>query len=446
MRPRHLIGLAVALLGSALAAQTELTPHEARAAAAKLLAAGHPRASADVTKVLIDRDPQDAEALILHAHAQRTLRSYKGAQKAARQGWRASDRPVEQYGAALAMAQALSSDGKKTRAQFWLRRAAHVAPNDSLRARAARDYNYLRTTNPWSVNLSFGINPSDNVNNAPRDNTIVLGGRVFEDPNAVPISGFEIQTDVTLRYTLKESVSRRTTVALRWAEGHVVFTDNDVPAGVSASDFAYRRIEGQLGFDFQNSREAPRRNLTFSLGRLWTGGDALADEIKVSYRQTNIKGPGRQFSWNGSLGYSNRKDNDLRSGITASLGADWARSTENGGRLMWNAGITRTDTDSAAYTHTKLDFGVTYALPQKVMGAHATLAARTQFRIYDDALYGPDARQDEGLTLSASLHFVDFDTYGFAPKITLEANETQSNVTRFETRNFGLKIGFQTVF
>ncbi len=54
-----------------------------------------------------------------------------------------------------------------------------------------------------------------------------------------------------------------------------------------------------------------------------------------------------------------------------------------------------------------------------------------QARAYDDPLYGPDARQDLRGTLSASLLFVDFDTYGFAPKLTLEATQTNSNITRF---------------
>ena len=224
--------LAAALLGCcALAgfAQTDLTPDEARNTAAGYLLGGHPQAAADITSVLIKRNAQDAPALILHAHANRTLRRYDAAQDAARRAWRATDRPVERYGAALAMAQALSSDGKKTRAQFWLRRAAQAAPDDGLKARAARDYQHLRRTNPWSINLSFGITPGNNVNNAPRDNTLELGSLVFTDPSAIPVSGFEVQSDVTLKYTFNSSQKTRNFLALGWAEGHVVFTDDTIP-------------------------------------------------------------------------------------------------------------------------------------------------------------------------------------------------------------------------
>lgn len=446
MRFLRLAGLAAALIGTVSAAQTDLTPQEARVAAAKLLAAGHPRAAADITTALIKRNPGDAEALIIQAHAQRTMRAHKAAQQAARAGWRASDRPVEKYGAALAMAQALSSDGKKTRAQLWLRRAAHVAPSEALVARAARDYQYLRTTNPWSVNFSFGINPGNNVNNAPRDNTVVLGGLVFVNESAVPISGFEVQTNATLRYTLSESVTRRKSFALRWLEGHVVFTDADVPAGVDEADFAYRRLEGEFAWDLQNSRDAPRRNIALTFGRLWTAGDPQADEIKLSYRDSRTLSDGTHFGWHTSLGYSHRKDNENRSGFTGILGANWAVTLANKGVLSWSVGVGRTETDSVSTTHSKLDLGVTYALPEPVLGARASLAAHATLRAYDDPLYSAEARLDRSVTLSASLLFVDFDTYGFAPKLTVEANDTQSNITTFETQNFGLKIGWQSVF
>ena len=173
---------AALLLGAAAAASvsaqstTILSPDEARLTAAQYLSAGRAAASAEITNVLIKRDRTDAASLIIHAHSMRTLGRHDAAQAAARDGWRVADTDMERFGAAMAMAMALSSDGHKTRAQIWLRRAGQVAPNAQMKARAARDYRYLRKINPWSVNFSFGITPSDNVNNAPRDNTVVLGG------------------------------------------------------------------------------------------------------------------------------------------------------------------------------------------------------------------------------------------------------------------------------
>lgn len=426
--------------------QTTLSPEDARLAAARLLSAGQHTGAAEITEVLVQRDPGDTTSLILHAHAARNLGRLPAAQKSARQAWKSADRDIEKYGAALAMAQALSSDGHKTRAQFWLRRAAHVAPSEQMRRRAVRDYSFVRQTNPWSVNLSFGINPSNNVNNAPRDNTIILGGLVFTNPTAVPISGFEIQNNVTLRYNFNEEQKSRNFVALNWSENHVVFTDDNAPAGVEEADFAFRRIEAQVGRDFITGPGKPRQTISVSYGRLWSGGDVLADELRLSWKQVYKRPSNRGFAWTADLGYSDRKDNDIRSGVTGSLRGQWSRPLANGDRISWDAAVGRSDTDSAAITHSNLSLGAQYIFGEPILGARAQVAISNQYRKYDDPLYGPDPRSDAKLSISGSLLFVDFDTYGFAPKLTLEASQTNSNVTRFETRNFGLNIGFQSLF
>jgi len=428
------------------AAQSTLEPEAARLTAAQLLSRGHAQAAAQITDVLVLRDPKDSTSLILNAHARRTMGDNTRARQAARQGWQTADRPVERYGAAMAMAQALSSDGAKTRAQFWLRRAAHVAPDARTRARAIRDYRYVSTTNPWSVNLSFSFDPSDNVNGAPSDNTFVLGGLIFTNPTAVPISGVVLRQNTALRYNFGISSTERNFVALNWTESHTVFTDNDVPLGVSASDFAFRRVQAQFGRDFTTGPEAPRQTLSLSIGRLWSANDPLADEVKVDWRQTYARPEQRLFSWNAGFGYSHRKDSDLRSGVTATLGSYWARPTASGGRLSWNAEVGRTDTDSRALTHTTLSAGVQYTFAEQVLGATAQIALNAQAKQYDDPLYGPDPRADLGAVVSTSLVFTDFDTYGFAPKLTFEARKTNSNITRFETENFGLNMGFQSLF
>ncbi len=437
--------LGLCCAGAALA-ELELGPDDARLTAAQLLTAGHPRAAADITTVLIQRDPSDAPSLIVHAHALRTLQDYGAAQNAARRAWQAARTDPDKYAAARVMAQSLSADGKKTRAQIWLRRAVQVAPTNRTRAQAAREYQFVRKINPWSVNFSFGINPSDNVNNAPRDNTIVLGGLLFTNPAAVPIAGFEVQSGVTFRYNFSEQQKSRNFVSLHWAETQVVFTDSAVPAGVEASDFSFRRIETQLGRDFTAGPGAANQTVSVSLGRIWTGGSTLADEVRLRWTQVYKRTENRSFSWTGEVGYSDRKDNAIRSGITGALRGQWARPLASGDRISWSVGIGRTDTDSAAITHSSYSLGAQYTFGKPVMGAIAQISLDNQIRRYDDALYGPDARSDVQTAISGSLLFVDFDTYGFAPKLTLEARQTKSNITRFETQNFGLNIGFQSLF
>lgn len=439
------LGLGLALC-SVAAAQTTLSPEEARLAAARMLKAGQALAAADVTTVLIARDDKDAASLIIHAHALRSLNQPARAQRAARAAWRAAGRDAEKYGAALAMAQALSSDNKKTRAQFWLRRAAQVAPTAALRARAVRDYRFVRTANPWSVNFSFAFNPSDNVNNAPRDNSFVLGGLIFTNPSAVPIAGVSISSDTVLRYNFNVRSTGRNFASLRWTESHVVFHDDDVPVGVEEADYAFRKLEARVGRDWTSGPDRPFQTLSLGFGQLWSGGDAFADELTVNWRQSFQRNSGGQFGWSAQLGRSLRTDQALRSNTTYALGTDWSRPLPVGARIGLHTRIARTQSDSGAIAHTRLDIGMTYALSQPVLGAQATFSAAAKLLQYDDPLYASQARRDVGTTVSGSLLFVDFDTYGFAPKLTLEASRTNSNVSRFETNNFGLGIGFQSLF
>ena len=74
----------------------------------------------------------------------------------------------------MLMAQAQSSSGRKTLAQYWLRRAVEVAPTPATEARAIRDFKYLRATNPWSTRISFSITPDSNVNDGSANETSFL--------------------------------------------------------------------------------------------------------------------------------------------------------------------------------------------------------------------------------------------------------------------------------
>src|SRR5690606_32918062 len=123
--------LAACVLLAAASAQAQplvLTPDQMRQAGFAALTARQPGDALDVTDLLLRRDPGDVSALILKSRALRDLGRYPAAQGAARTAWARADNEAERYGAGLAMAQALASQGARLRAQFWLRRAVQAAP------------------------------------------------------------------------------------------------------------------------------------------------------------------------------------------------------------------------------------------------------------------------------------------------------------------------------
>jgi hypothetical protein len=268
----------------------------------------------------------------------------------------------------------------------------------------------------------------------------------FIDPTAVPLEGIEFLLRSQVRRNFNVTRTQRDFVAFGWDSTHVLLTDDDVPEGVSASDFTYQQLEARIGRDFAGGPDKPRQTLSLGYARVWYGGEHLADDIEIEWDQFQLRSPDRSFAWGASLAYSDRKDSDLRSGTRAGADARWSRQLQGGGILTWSVELMRTDTDSAALTHTRLELGARYIFAQPVMGARASLGLTGLARQYDDPLYGPDPRADQGATFEASLLFLDFDTHGFAPKLTFQANRVQSNVSRFETRNLGLSIGFQSVF
>ncbi|GGX50187.1 hypothetical protein GCM10007385_18220 [Tateyamaria omphalii] len=446
--------LSVAVVGAFYAqapstAQTVVKPDEARVLASRLINSGQPGAALSVLDALIERDGADAQSHILKAHALRAAGDYKEAHASAREGWKHADTPEFKYHAAIATAQALSKDNKKSRAQLWLRRAAHVAPNDHARARAIRDHSFVRKTNPWSVRFKFGISPSDNVNNAPRDNSVILGGLVFVDEAAVPLSGIEITSGVDLRYNFSIKAQSQNFASFEFDQKNVVLTEEDanIPAGVEDSDFAFTRAQASIGRDFQSGPNAPKHTVKLSFGRVWYGRDHLSDETTLRYRQSRVLQGKSRLIWHGSVGYADRQDSETRSGFTTGVGATWIKPLARGDYLSLNASLSRSEADSAFVTHTGLRVGASYTLGKPIMGATATFSASGVIRRYDDTLFGFDeARDDEGVTLSTSLLFKDFDTHGFAPKVSFTAERTNSNISRYETQNFGVSIGFQSLF
>ena len=113
---------------------------------------------------------------------------------------------------------------------------------------------------------------------------------------------------------------------------------------------------------------------------------------------------------------------------------------------MLSADVSSTDTDSSISDHESLALSTSYTLAARPMGVLTTFTGQAKFRRYDTPVYGVDARSDDEFTLSTSMLFTGFDTYGFAPKVTVSANRTNSNVSLFETQSVGVSIGFESVF
>jgi tetratricopeptide (TPR) repeat protein len=262
----------------------ELSVDQMRLAAEVNLRNGQPDRALALSDALLQRDPGDMTALLVRAQALRTLGRFGKAQEAARSGWRQAATREEKYAAALVMAQALSSDGKRTRAQLWLRRAAQAAPTDRHAARVARDFKYVQQRNPWQTTLSFTLAPTSNINNgSARDRSALLyqllnplgvdgAGEVVLGAASKALSGIETGAEVQSR--LRFSQTERTAHDLRFRLSYSTYQlsgsakrdlaqDNadralrgEPAQTITGTDFAYGTV--QFGYGFKQLRRDRR--------------------------------------------------------------------------------------------------------------------------------------------------------------------------------------------
>src|SRR6056297_3922224 len=114
--------LCVAVLAaSQTTAQAVLSPEQLRELAGQAVLAGQAGLAFDLSGALIDRDEADLNAHLIRSRAARDLGRNDDALIHARRAWTLSETEEVRYASALAVAQALSSSGRRTAAQLWLR-------------------------------------------------------------------------------------------------------------------------------------------------------------------------------------------------------------------------------------------------------------------------------------------------------------------------------------
>lgn len=448
--PRFLVAALIWAISAALPAfaQTRLNIPESRSLVARLLADGHYSAAHAVTSALMTRPDPTAGDRLLHARALRGIDQPRTAHRLALQVFRRADSQKLRYASAMVVAQALSSDGHKTRAQIWLRRAAEIAPDGARRAQAVQDFRYVRTTNPWSVRVRFGVSPSSNVNRGPTDNTFTWNGLTFVDPALVPLRGYEISTGLAIEHRLPLASGNRLRLGLVVDDSRFILSDEarrKVP-GARGSDYDFLAVETRLAVDWLAPALSSTQTASLVFGRNWAGGQHLTDYLRAGLATSRAVTQKDRIGLRFSAERQWRQDAAIRSGDILTLGGSWGRVLADGAQLSLDLALSDMDAVSADIAHQKARLGVSYALGKPVLGALASLSLGVETRWYDRPLYGPEPRQDETLQIGGSLFFTTFDLFGFAPKVGLTATRTNSNVSRFETEAIELNLGLQSVF
>ncbi len=451
--------VAAACLGSIVTlgaqAQPSLSPEQLRQTAVMALKTGDARLARGYAEALVARDARDLNAHLILARAARDMGDIPPARAAARRAWALAQTAEERYSAALITAQVLSSDGKRTRAQLWLRRAAQNAPNDVLREKARRDFAYVKQQNPWKTDLSLTLAPNTNINNGSAQDRSLLNYAVTEllfgeqveyelSDTAQAISGIEFGASLRTRYRFHQTPETAHDAKLSLAYRSFAITDTLTDTSVKGSDFAFGSVALGYGYRQLNLSRKGELALDVEAGQSWYSGARYASYMRAQAQQTWRISPQRQLRFGTDLerlwGQATPDLDTL--GLQASVTQGFASG--NTGYLGLSVGGTRSSNPGSEYTEVTLRTGL--ALKRPILGAAVQFGIGASWRDYDVSRHSRDGRQDSQIFGDVTATFKEIDYYGFNPSVTLSASSTDSNVGLYDVNRVGLSIGIKSAF
>jgi len=435
-------------LGAAASAQTVLDIDTAKRLSVVLLSKGQGRAAHDILTTLHAHHPGDVEIVVTLSRAKRAIGKMDEAIAMGRGAFAMAKTPREQFMAAKVTAEALASDGQHTRAMIWLRRAGHAAPNDAAERAIRRDYNYVRSRNPLAFHFSGSVSPTDNANDAPTTNEIVIGGLTYVDPTAEPIPGTEFTFSATGVYRLPATAYRQTQLSLGYHGRRVDLGAEAarIDPDLKDSDFSSDRIELGWSGKFRQSADGGVSDAMLRLFADWNGGDRSQNGAKVSAGHKFKVGDGQTLRLGGAVERLNRLDNSLRSSTTYTLSADWSWRMASRDSLSLGMDLTDTSSESSAVAHDGARVRIGYDFGTPVLGAFVGFRAEYQYSNFDTPLYSAAPRQDDKITFSAHATLPRLSAYGFAPVISLTHERTHSNVASFDQQSTQLSLSVRSTY
>lgn len=439
-----MVALAIACAAPAVAEPVQLTRAQMLATAHRALGAGAARQALVLAEAVLRVNPQDVTALVLKSRALRDLGRYDEAQEAAQAAWALAGTDGARYAAAMALAQALSSDGSRTMAQVWLRRAHEVAATDAQRTLAVQGYQYVKARNPWNYTFSFGVSPNSNLNNGSSADVVWVGGLPF-----VPVvySGYTAQLSAGVSYRFSGENGAETYLGAQLF-ARVNWFD-------AASLAALGPTESQHDYDFVQALATLRHirpvgattlELSANAGRTWYGWTHFADVVNLKAewrlpmgendqialfaegRGQFFADPGKAPIYSGEAGARLRHDFSWGDRVEVTLAATGAMSNDAPREFV--GGRARID----------------YDLGQPILGADLSFGLGAAYRSYPVSPFDPTGRRDWLLTASVEAALPNMAYMGFVPLISAEFEKNLSNVPAFQSQALRFGLGIKSQF
>ena len=448
LKPWLIAGLLALSPLSGQAQSVTLSPVQMHQTARAALAAHNPALALALADALLKVSPDQFGILILKSRAERDLGKFSAARKSARRAWKLAKTPNAKFAASLITAQALSSAGSKTRAQIWLRRASDHATTPAQQEQLRRDFNYVRATNPWRVNLGFGMNPSSNVNGGSSKDTITLFGFPFAlSDDAKALSGFQAFATADISYRLKETQRSRTSLGFQAYHRETWLSDDAKEAAPTAKGGDFRYTSAALTFKHQHiiSNKGTRLDLSARLGRNWYGNAPLSNFAGLGADVHWRLSAGKRLSLRTRFDLQDHQDDDTPNTYIGSLGVRYSLPAL-GHRWTLSGDYQQSFSENLSREYKEFRAGVDVALGKPIAGMDVSMGVQASTRSYDVSRYAADGRHDTSIEANAAITLNTLGHLGFSPVVTLRHRHTNSNVSLYSTNETALGLSLTSNF
>lgn len=429
--------------GQAVAGPVALNPSQMRLFGVTAIARGAADQALGIAMALLQRDPHDSAALTLKAQALREKGDLAGSEAAARAAWAEAVTDASRYGAATALAQALSLQGHRSTAQYWLRQAVQNAPTAATKAQAAQDFAYVRDQNPLHLQFDASFRPSNNVNNGSRDTLLgYLFGVIplYLPPEFEPLPGYAWGVGLSGDYRLGETSKTQDSAILALNAQGVVLSQaaKDKAPAADAENYAFQQIEA--GWRHKQVLSVGLLTTEVRLGHNWYGGTDLSNRLTAEASLDHGFDNGAVLNVTSSLTRTLRIDRPESSATGLDLTADYRFGGPNGD--VWQAGVTlaRSISDDPGVDDRAAGASLGWQGAQPVLGL--SLSATAGVTVTD---YAND-RHDTRLTLGLAAKVAAVTYLGFSPVISLDYAKNTSSFSFQNTEAMGVGLSLKSNF
>ncbi len=439
-----------ALAPSAASAQAlELDRVQSLEMGRALLAQGRSEPALAIARALLQHNARDSDAQVLKAAALQQQGDFAGARRTAQRAHLRGDSAQTRFEAAMLAGRSEFQQDRHTRAQFWLRRAAQVAPDDEARALAERNFRQVRRLNPLELGFNLGLTNTSNINDGSSKEEIFFMNLPFQvQGSSRALSGTELRADFSLRYRVAQSARSESAVTLNALTRSYRLSSEarEQAPDVRASDFAFQQIEIGAVHRFVPEQGRSLYELSYGVGRSWYGGDKLSDNVRLSLSQTTIVRPRTSLQLAAYVQRQRRHDDSARSATHYGLSTELRHNLQNGGQLSFLVGGQRSEADSIQVRKTSLRTRLGYALPEPILNMRLSGSLELEQRRFPAGGFQPDGRRDTLGTLTVFAEFERLDYMGFRPVLQGELSRTWSNIPISERRAANLSLLVRSSF